>query len=238
MYEDGRLASRPAKPTHYVAPGVHRLALASGGLGYMLVPAAEEHERPRPFLLMLHGAGGFADRALDLVRPAAESAGIVVLAPQSLASTWDAIRAGYGPDVEQLDDLLAVAFARFQVDPARLAIGGFSDGASYALALAMANGELFTHVLAFSPNHAAPAAQPESPRIFISHGTDDEVLPIDRCSRRLVALLRKAGYDTVYREFDGGHLVPESIQEEAVQWLAQSPAASSRGGGGRARHAV
>jgi phospholipase/carboxylesterase len=226
MYEDGRLAARPAKPTHYVPPGVHRLALPSGGLGHLLVPAPEQPEGPRPFLLMLHGAGGFADRALDLIRPAAEGAGIVVLAPQSQASTWDAIRGDYGPDVEQIDDLLAVAFARFEVDPARLAIGGFSDGASYALSLGLANGALFTHVLAFSPGHVVPAAQPDSPRIFISHGTDDEVLPIARCSRRVVTSLQKAGVDIVYREFDGGHLVPESIKEEAVRWLEQSPLSS------------
>jgi phospholipase/carboxylesterase len=236
MYEDGRLATRPAKPTHFVAPGVHRLALPSGGLGYLLVPAAEQPEHPRPFLLMLHGAGGFADRSLGLLRPAAERAGIVVLAPQSHAATWDAIRGDYGPDVERIDDLLAVAFARFRVDPARLAIGGFSDGASYALSLGLANGDLFTHVLAFSPGYAAPGAQPDSPRIFMSHGTDDEVLPISRCSRRLATSLQKAGYDTTYREFDGGHLVPESIQEEAVQWLVRSPVGARRAG--RAGHAV
>lgn len=37
------------------------------------------------------------------------------------------------------------------IDPAHVAIGGFSDGASCALSLGLVNGDLFTHVMAFSP---------------------------------------------------------------------------------------
>lgn len=107
------------------------------------------------------------------------------------------------------------------MDPARLAITGFSDGASYALSLGLTNGDLFSRVLAFSPGFAAPADRQGAPRIFISHGTADAVLPIDRCSRRIVPRLEQAGYDVTYVEFDGPHTVPPEIQRAAVDWLAQ-----------------
>jgi len=60
-----------------------------------------------------------------------------------------------------------------------------------------------------------------SPRIFVSHGTHDGVLPIDRCSRRIVPELERGGYDVFYREFDGGHTILPEIASEAVGWFTQ-----------------
>jgi predicted esterase len=168
---------------------------------------------------MLHGAGGAGGHGLDLVRPLADAAGLIVVAPDSRGPTWDAVVDGYGPDVAFVDRALAGVFAAYRVDPARVAVGGFSDGASYALSLGLTNGDLFTHVLAFSPGFAAPAAKRGAPRLFVSHGTDDRVLPIDLCSRRIVPLARDAGYEVRYREFDGPHTVPPEIAGEAVRWF-------------------
>jgi phospholipase/carboxylesterase len=46
------------------------------------------------------------------------------------------------------------------------------------------------------------------------------VLPIDRCSRKIVSQLRRVGYDARYREFEGGHGVPPDVGREAVGWFA------------------
>ena len=100
-------------------------------------------------------------------------------------------------------------------------VGGFSDGASYALSLGITNGDLFTHVLAFSPGFVAPAGQTGAPRIFVSHGTRDGVLPIDRCSRSIVPELKRGGYDVLYREFDGEHSISLEIALEAMGWFTQ-----------------
>ncbi|HYH99185.1 alpha/beta hydrolase, partial [Hyalangium sp.] len=137
--------------------------------------------------------------------------------------TWDVIRGDYGPDVTFIDQALAWVFAHYAVDPARIAIGGFSDGASYALSLGIANGDLFTHVLAFSPGFAAPVEQHGEPRLFVSHGIQDAVLPITACSRRLVPRLQRAGYDVRYHEFDGPHTIPPEIAREAAEWFKSTP---------------
>ena len=65
-----------------------------------------------------------------------------------------------------------------------------------------------------------PAAQRGLPRVYVSHGTQDTVLPIDQSSRRIVPMLRQAGYDVRYDEFEGGHIVPPAIASAAVDWLA------------------
>jgi phospholipase/carboxylesterase len=151
--------------------------------------------------------------------PLADEVGLLLLATDSADQTWDVIRGGYGPDVEALDRALQEAFGRVAVDVERLAVGGFSDGASYALSMGIMNGELFTHVIAFSPGFMAPARQEGAPRLFISHGTEDRVLPIDACSRRLVPRVSRAGYDVTYHEFQGGHVVPPEIARDAVEWF-------------------
>jgi phospholipase/carboxylesterase len=184
------------------------------------VPVGYRPEQPAPFVMSLHGAGGNETSGLYPLRDLSDEAGLILLSPTSRRTTWDVIRGGYGPDVSFIDRALVAAFARCAVDLDRLAVAGFSDGASYALSLGITNGDLFGHVMAFSPGFMAPADQRGEPRIFISHGVKDQVLAIDRTSRRIVPQLERAGYDVQYREFDGPHTVPPEIAREALDWFA------------------
>ncbi len=222
----GRLHARPQPPAAAAAvPGLHPLGAAAPGVDALLyVPAGYRADRPAPLAVMLHGAGGRAAHGLALLHGLADAAGLVLLAPASRGRTWDVILGGFGPDVAALDAALAAAFARCAVDPGRVALGGFSDGASYALSLGLTNGDLFTHVLAFSPGFLAPARRVGAPRCYVSHGTRDAVLPIGPCSRRIVPRLERAGYAVRYREFDGPHTVPPAVAREAVAWFVRDDA--------------
>jgi len=215
----GRIAARPGGGASGGGPGLHTVPLGAAREVLLYVPASYDPRRPMPLAVMLHGAGGEGARQLAAMRPLADASGFMILAPSSKAHTWDVIAGGYGADVALIDRALAHVFERWAVDPARLGVGGFSDGASYALSLGITNGDLFTHVLAFSPGFMAPGALFGSPRIFVSHGTDDRVLPIDRCSRRLVPQLEKAGYTVRYQEFEGPHTVPPEVAAAGARWL-------------------
>jgi phospholipase/carboxylesterase len=158
---------------------------------------------------------------LAQLRGQADETGLILLALSSREPTWDSIldRGRYGSDIAVIDRALEHTFSRWAVDPARVAVGGYSDGASYALSLGIANGDLFSDVIAFSPGFLAPTVQRGSPRIFVSHGTQDRWLPIDSCSRRIVPQLERDGYEVRYREFEGGHVVPPGIAREAAIWF-------------------
>jgi phospholipase/carboxylesterase len=219
---EGRLQARPAGAAAGTAP-VGLRALGPGGArdGYLYVPPTYRAGSPAPLAVLLHGAGEDARDGLALLRAQADAAGLILLAPTSHEYTWDLlVGRRYGPDVAAIDRALEHAFSRCAVDPGRVAVGGYSDGASYALSLGIANGDLFTHVLAFSPGFLAPPGRRGRPRIFVSHGTRDGWLPIDRCSRTIVPHLQRAGYEVRYREFEGGHVVPPEIGREAADWFA------------------
>jgi phospholipase/carboxylesterase len=218
----GRLRARPGPPPSHaaVSTGLRPVGLGSTRDGLLYVPAGYGELEKAPLALTLHGAGGNARSDISHFLHLADTAGVVLLAPESRGRTWDVLVDGYGPDVEFIDRTLEWAFDRLAVDTRRLAITGFSDGASYALSLGLTNGDLFTRVIAFSPGFMAPASRRGKPPVFVSHGTRDRVLPIEHCSRRIVPQLDRAGYQVHYREFDGPHTVPESIARKALHWFS------------------
>ena len=218
---NGRLAARPgALGKLTLAPGVHSVPSLDGREAQLLVPAAVADGAAASLAVMLHGAGGSIRGPLRFAGPAAEATGTLLLVPKSRDGTWDLLHDGFGPDVAFIDYCLAWAFGACNVDAKRLAIGGFSDGGSYALSLGVVNGDLFSHVLAFSPGFVGSAEPFGNPSVYISHGTADEVLPIDRASRRIVPGLRKRGYHVTYKEFDGPHTVPDEVALEALRWVS------------------
>ena len=229
--DPGRLLTRPEPPAGLRRPnaaageppssGLQPLGLDEPRDGLLYVPAGYQRGRAAPLVLMLHGAGGDPRGGLDPFLRLADDHGLVLVAPASRRETWDRVLGGYGPDVGTVDRALARTFGRLDVDRSRLAVAGFSDGASYALSLGMANGDLFTHVIAFSPGFAAPGSRRGRPRLFVTHGLHDDVLPIAATSRRILRDARRDGYDVRYREFDGGHAVPGELAEEAVRWFLE-----------------
>ena len=218
---EGRLLARPVQGQKAAPTGLQAVHLERKRDGLLYVPTGYRSDRPAPLALMLHGAGGNARQGLSLLQGLADHAGLILLAPDSRQQTWDVVRGQFGPDVAYIERALEKTFSLCAVAPDRVAVGGFSDGASYALSLGLTNGDLFTHVIAFSPGFLALAKQRGRPRLFISHGTRDEVLPIQSCSRRIVPQVQRAGYDVRYREFGGPHTVPPEIAREAVSWFVE-----------------
>jgi phospholipase/carboxylesterase len=218
---NARLTARAATPTAPLGPGTWQITPDNANDGFLVVPSTLDTSRPAPLVLALHGAGVGPQGPVNLLGPFAEARGFLLLAVGARGLTWDAITFKYSYDVMFIDGALRWTFERCAVDPARVIVEGFSDGASYALGLALANGDLFSRVVAFSPGFIArsESAAIGKPRFFDSHGRQDSVLRIDNASRQIVPTLRNRGYDVTYVEFDGGHTVPQSIATQAVDWM-------------------
>ena len=218
--DDGRLTARPRANVTASAQGEHPLRL-NGECDAILRVPANTRAAALPLLVLLHGATGSGSGVLRRLGSAPDDAGVAVLAPDSRDSTWDAVSGSFGTDIPFINRALERVFETVPVDPDRIAVGGFSDGATYALSLGLINGDLFKQVVAFSPGFVVQRTPHGHARFFISHGTADPILPIDRCSRRIVPALQKAGYEVTFREFNGGHEVPPAIAREGLAWMTR-----------------
>ena len=215
-----RLTARPGTPTGSVATGASTIALSDGGEARLFVPAAHDGVRPLPLVVVLHGLGGRSADAMAILQPFADLRSLILLATNSKAPTWDAITGDFGADVAVLDEALRAAFDRCLVDPDRVRIQGFSDGATYALTLGLANGDLFSRVAAQSPGALIPASRAGTPSVYITHGIFDPVFPVDRTGIRVADALISEGYDVRYEEYEGGHEVPGTVANAVAVWLA------------------
>lgn len=225
----GLLTARPAAPA--TEAGERGQVRLPDGVGTTLAYIPVSYRPGAPLLVVLHGAGGTAAQALDRFADDAETHGLIVVAPQSTAQTWDivanahrmrngAVELGeFGTDARRLDAALSTLFAGYAVDPTRMALAGFSDGATYALMLGSANGDLFTHLIAFSPGFGPTKRGPGRPRVFIAHGKRDPVLTYAVTDRFIVPALRAQKLDVTFHRFDGGHTVPPGIETPVFGWF-------------------
>ena len=218
---DGRIPARPQPGTRTTANGELLLGLDVKRDAVLRLPASAG-SGPLPLLILLHGAGQSSEVMLRYLGTANEGPDVAILAPNSQDYTWDAISGTFGSDVDYLNRALERVFKLLDVDTQRIALGGFSDGASYAISLGLINGDLFNRVVAFSPGFVVEGKTHGRPKFFISHGTRDHILPIDRCGRRISVDLKDKGYEVTFREFDGGHAIPAAVAREALSWVAST----------------
>lgn len=187
----------------------------------------------RPIIVLLHGAGMSGSAFLDGLRGEGDRCGCLLLSVQSGGATWDTVglvaRAGagrvtpdrlYGEDVGRVERALAAALKAADADKRSVVLAGFSDGASYALSLGMANPQIFRGVVAIAPGfHLEPAEINPRQRLFVAHSPQDRILPFERTRDATVAQLKRAGFDVRFRAFDGGHRVDRKVLAEGVDFV-------------------
>ncbi|MBZ5559119.1 MAG: phospholipase [Acidobacteriia bacterium] len=188
----------PAAPDRELAPGQHDLKLGDGDRdGTLYIPKSYSPDKAWPLIVLLHGAGG-TGRSTAYAFPLADEFGVIILAPDSRdEGTWDLLLHGYGPDVEFIGAALTRVQSRLNVDRRRRGLFGHSAGVM------------------------RPAEVHGKPKIFISHGLSDPIMPIDVTSRVFVPRLKRLGYDVTYREYEGRHGVTPAIVRDAFEWFGR-----------------
>ena len=217
-FSDARLTARPCSPS--IAPdldvGTHALKFSGGREARFHVPARVD-AAPAPLLIFFHGSrnqdGGVLASAIEW----ADRHGAFVVAQKSIGKVWDIVRGGGGSDVSFTDFLLQWTMQRYAIDPARIGIAGFSDGASCALSIGLTNGDLLHDILAFSPGFVRTRRRVGKPRVHIAHGKDDFILSIER-GRTIATQLADEGYDVQYAEFGGTSTVAQVIEEALARF--------------------
>lgn len=121
----------------------------------------------------------------------------------------------------QVEDLVARERGR-GIDAQRIVLAGFSQGGAIALQAGLRHAERLGAILALSTylpledslDREASAANKATP-IFMAHGTQDPVIPLELAEASQQAL-RKRGYDVEWHTYP----MPHSVSAEEVQDLA------------------
>jgi phospholipase/carboxylesterase len=196
-------------------------------------------DAPAGALVLLHGRG--ADEHdlqpfLELLDPARRLLGLTLGGPLALppgGRHWYAVpRVGF-PDPATfatsyglLGDWLAGLSAATGLAPEQLVLGGFSQGAVMALALALGAGRptpaAVIALSGFVPTVDGWTADVRRPGLpaFVAHGRRDPVIPVEfgRATRDLLA---PSPVDLTYVETDAAHHVDPRTLGELPAWLAR-----------------
>jgi polyhydroxybutyrate depolymerase len=172
--------------------GLERLALVLQPKGKAL---GKGQARPRlPLVIFLHGAGGSARQAMQQTGLAglAERAGFIAVFPEGLAApqgqenagiqTWNAwMCCGYARD-QKSDDVgyLAALISRlktdYPVDPRRIHLAGFSNGAMLASRFALERPGVVAAIASVAGYLPCELALPKEPLpVLVIHGNRDRV---------------------------------------------------------------
>lgn len=191
---------------------------------------------PHPGLLLLHGLGSNEDDLMGLA-PQVDSRLTVVSARAPLPhgyggfSWYEFERDGPGlgsTSIEAAFDLLRAflfeIIEAYTLDPARMYVGGFSQGAAMAGAMALlepsrlAGGIMISGYLPPEGNRPYPTEPPPGRPFFQAHGTADTVVPLEyaHLSRDL---LKRLGVNLTYGEYPVAHSVSMPEMLDLSRWL-------------------
>jgi phospholipase/carboxylesterase len=201
-----------------------------------LSPAAGSSDGQPPAVLLLHGRGA-DERDLVGLAGAFDPRLLVVSARAPLSLGWgfqwyELVEvgtpgpAGFARSLDLLHRFVPEIVAGYGIDPARLVLLGFSQGAVMSAAVALSRPDLAAGAVLLS-GYLPPTADLEIDEsavrgfpFFVGHGTDDPLIPIS-WGRQAREELSRLGTDVAYREYPIAHQISESELAELSGWVAK-----------------
>ncbi len=205
-----------------------------------LVREPEIKQEKNPLLLLLHGYGSNEEDLFSFASELPDEYYVVsVRAPYDLqpyGHAWYAIHFDvdenkFSDDAQAIESReLIIQFidelvAKYPIDATNVNLIGFSQGAILSYATALSYPEKISRVVALSGylNEKIIADNFTSKKLknlklFISHGTVDQVIPVD-WARKAQPFLQNLGLDVTYKEYPIGHGVAPQNFYDFKNWL-------------------
>ncbi len=195
-----------------------------------------------PLLLLLHGYGSNEEDLFSFASELPEE--YYVISARALydmgfgsyawyAINFDADENKFSdiPQAQQSRDLIAnfidELVANYPIDPSNVTLIGFSQGTILSYAVALSYPDKIQRVVAMSGYLNTEMVKPNfetnnfsNLKIFASHGTVDQVVPVD-WARKAAPALTQLGIDIVYKEYPVGHGVAPQNFYDFKNWLQQ-----------------
>ena len=199
-----------------------------------------------PLLILLHGYGSNDDDLFSFASELPKELLIIsARAPLSLgygSYAWYSINLEMNFDgttdkrsnldearesLVKIEEFIEEIKGKYNVNREKVFVLGFSQGAILSYALAMRNPKKINNILALSgyinkeliPKDLAPETCKEL-NFFISHGTVDQVLPID-WSRESLPILDSLKINYIFNEYSVGHGVNPQNFVDFKNWIVE-----------------
>lgn len=209
-------------------------------LHYVVRPPTTQTKGKPPVLVLLHGIGS-NERDMASLAPELDGRFIVVsvrspiqIGPDAFA--WFQVRfTPQGPSIDasqaeagwkRLAGFIQEIAAKYDGDPARVYVAGFSQGGIMALATMLTAPQLLAGVVCMSGRllpevlpHAAPREILAGTPALLLHGTADTKLGIEY-ARKARDSLERLGIHLAYQEVPMGHEITAESLQMAQMWLS------------------
>lgn len=196
----------------------------------LLTPEEIDPDVRYPLITVFHGAGRQDEMLVKACRDEPEKRQALFLIPRSVEPTWDLISGSGEDDLEFLEYAWDLIYRRYPVDAGRQALLGYSDGASYALSMALSNPGFFEAALCWAAgfvvvDRSALEKQAAKSRLYLEYGTHDQLFSFEQVAVPMRDNLRAAGYQVEFSVDEGGRHWPSgTFQGEALDWYFDSSA--------------
>lgn len=205
------------------------------GIFNYLIQQPKEIQEKNPLIILIHGYGSNEEDLFSFAPELPENAFIVsVQAPYQVppygfawyAISFDANMNKFSDDTQAVKsrDLLVQFIdelcTKYPIDQKDVNLIGFSQGAILSYALAVTYPEKVNKVVALSGYFNADIMQPKADlsvynhlKIFGSHGTVDQVIPVE-WARKASELLKSYAISFEYKEYPVGHgVAPQNFYD-------------------------
>lgn len=225
--------------TLMTSPAVPSLPTITGPAELVHVQRAPQGAGPAPLLVLLHGYGSNERDLFELAhRISSEWMVVSVRGPLTLgpgSHAWYPVsRQGERIVIDQAVEaesraavlsLITRLVSQGSVDPHRVVVAGFSQGASLSENIALTHPDRVAGFGVFSGRYVqeitpAVAAKPALAHLkaFLSHGTGDHLLPADLALANR-AQLKALGIPVTYAEDSTAHTISPAQFDAFVAWL-------------------
>jgi predicted esterase len=219
-----RLAHKDVEPRGEASPTGFVQLEQGPSRAVLLTPEEIDPEVRYPLITVFHGAGRQDEMLVKACRAEPERRQALFLVPRSVEPTWDLITGVGEADLEFLEYAWDLIYRRYPVDAERQVLLGYSDGASYALSIALSNPGFFDAALCWAAgfvvvDRSAIGRAGRKSRVYLEYGTHDPIFPFEQIALPMRENLRAAGHEVEFSVDEGGRHWPSgTFQREALEW--------------------
>ncbi|MCB0211025.1 MAG: alpha/beta fold hydrolase [Anaerolineae bacterium] len=223
-------------PIEWIGPD-HPIYDETGLIHFAHIPMQATLSNPAPVVVMVHGKYG--DESVMWIFKQAIPDNVAIISPRaplahsddgfvwfkSLDGTLKTTPESLAKALNQFEQFIDALRFLYPINPDRLLLMGFSQGAAMSNAFALNYPQRILGVASLAGGLVQPVDLMPSPDlddlpVFIAHGTEDDTIPVSM-AQNMRDHYQKLGAAITYGEYRTGHKMTMQAIKDLKHWVAQ-----------------